>query len=643
MADVRPLLPGEPDEIGGCRIVGRLGVGRKGIAFLGSTPQGRSVAVRQLDPVWIAINGGRTPLATRLITARQIRCSWVAEVIDAQVGGPDPFVVSQFVDGPPLVDSVRLHGPVLGEQLQRLAICTAAGLAALHGGGLVHGEMTPAKILLGPDGPRLIGLGLSGRRVTPLRGRTIPLTVTQRTSGRDRHPAAEPADDVFAWAATVWFAATGWVPFTGDGGPAEDRERLAEWVAAPSAASALRWLIRDCLQEDPRLRPTARQVLMRLTGATHLPQVSSFGEVPSAGTPAMATPSGRRPPRRFTAGQRAERLEAQPEPAAGGVVPEAADTDPVGVRVASAGPRPVPLGSVQVAGATDTAALPRRVASVLRGPVPATATREQPESEPASLVAHGGGPPSEGVLVGPWPVPEPNSPAAPVTIPVTTVDTVEVPGVVAVPGDGGVPAFGKHGPGHDVDARGVPVPSPVPSAGGHGRPALPAPGGPGRRRSRTGLVLGLAGLLIGIGLGAGLASAFAARSGAAAGSAQAAGGSPAAAAGTGAADTATGISAGAPCQATYQVVEQWPGGFKGEVKISAGQAGLQGWRVFWTFGPGQRITQWWNVGVTTSGSSVTAQNSSGNGSLAPAASTTFTFLGTYAQDNPRPVVGCSAG
>ncbi|GAA0538364.1 hypothetical protein GCM10010172_19600 [Paractinoplanes ferrugineus] len=82
------------------------------------------------------------------------------------------------------------------------------------------------------------------------------------------------------------------------------------------------------------------------------------------------------------------------------------------------------------------------------------------------------------------------------------------------------------------------------------------------------------------------------------------------------------------CAATYRTVNSWPGGFQGEVTVSAGGAPVDGWTVGWTLGSGQSITQLWNGTLTTSGSTVTVRNPAYGGSIPAGGSVVFGFLGT---------------
>ncbi|MEV0427254.1 cellulose binding domain-containing protein [Micromonospora sp. NPDC050495] len=96
------------------------------------------------------------------------------------------------------------------------------------------------------------------------------------------------------------------------------------------------------------------------------------------------------------------------------------------------------------------------------------------------------------------------------------------------------------------------------------------------------------------------------------------------------------------CAATYRTAGQWPGGFQGEVTVAnPGSAPIGGWTVRFTLPAGQRIIQAWGAELTQTGTAVTARNAGWNGTLAPAAQTSWGFL---ADGSPIMVpLTCTAG
>ncbi|GAA1808641.1 hypothetical protein GCM10009682_33010 [Luedemannella flava] len=96
------------------------------------------------------------------------------------------------------------------------------------------------------------------------------------------------------------------------------------------------------------------------------------------------------------------------------------------------------------------------------------------------------------------------------------------------------------------------------------------------------------------------------------------------------------------CTATYSIVGSWPGGFQGNVKVTAGSSAISGWTVTWTFANGQTVTQSWSSTITTSGATVTAKNAAWNGSLGAGGSTEFGFIGSWTGSNTAPTASCTA-
>jgi mannan endo-1,4-beta-mannosidase len=97
------------------------------------------------------------------------------------------------------------------------------------------------------------------------------------------------------------------------------------------------------------------------------------------------------------------------------------------------------------------------------------------------------------------------------------------------------------------------------------------------------------------------------------------------------------------CRAVYaQQGGNWPGGFQGGVTVTnTGTTATTGWTLTITFGAGQRITQIWGGKTTQTASPYTVTPESWNAALAPNASATVGFLGSWTGSNPAPTVSCS--
>jgi hypothetical protein len=96
------------------------------------------------------------------------------------------------------------------------------------------------------------------------------------------------------------------------------------------------------------------------------------------------------------------------------------------------------------------------------------------------------------------------------------------------------------------------------------------------------------------------------------------------------------------CAATYSQGASWPGGFQGQVTVTNdGTDTTTSWAVTLTFADGQRITQVWGAGTTSTASPYTLRSLAYNAALAPGASTTFGFLGSWNGTNTAPAVTCT--
>jgi hypothetical protein len=107
--------------------------------------------------------------------------------------------------------------------------------------------------------------------------------------------------------------------------------------------------------------------------------------------------------------------------------------------------------------------------------------------------------------------------------------------------------------------------------------------------------------------------------------------------------TPVGTSGGAAtCSASLATASSWATGFTANVTVKAGSSAIKTWKVTWTWGGNQAITNSWNATLTSSGTSVTASNLAYNGALAAAASTSFGFQASYSGTNATPTLTCSA-
>ncbi|AZS84303.1 cellulose-binding domain-containing protein [Streptomyces griseoviridis] len=91
----------------------------------------------------------------------------------------------------------------------------------------------------------------------------------------------------------------------------------------------------------------------------------------------------------------------------------------------------------------------------------------------------------------------------------------------------------------------------------------------------------------------------------------------------------------APCEFAFDLVNQWPDGFQATLTLTTADA-LDGWRVAWTFGDGQRVGQMWDANVAQSGSRVTATAADYNKAVPAGGTLSFGFLASWKGKNAPP-------
>src|SRR5215469_15759633 len=203
------------ERLGPYRLREQLGEGGMGVVYLASDPDDQPVAIKVLRQGIAAEETARRRLAHEVTTMRRVNSPHVAQVIDADVNGNPPYIVTRYVPGKTLDDLVADKGAVQGEQLASLAQGLASALAAVHSAGVVHRDLKPGNVMLLDGKPVIIDFGIA-RAADSTR-----LTMTGMFMGTPGYLAPEviegipsgSAADIHSWGATLAYAATGRPPF----------------------------------------------------------------------------------------------------------------------------------------------------------------------------------------------------------------------------------------------------------------------------------------------------------------------------------------------------------------------------------------------------------------------------------------------
>jgi serine/threonine protein kinase len=186
----------------------------------------------------------------------------IAQVYDYGDGGPGepPFLVMELIDGPALTQLLA-RGPLEPVLVLDIIAQAAAGLAAAHAAGLVHRDIKPGNLLIGPGGV----LKITDFGIAYATG-AAPLTRTGMLMGTPAYIAPErvaglpatPASDLYALGIVGYECLTGTVPFTGT--PFE--VALAHQNSGlPPLPRWVPWQLADLVTEltarDPAARPAS--------------------------------------------------------------------------------------------------------------------------------------------------------------------------------------------------------------------------------------------------------------------------------------------------------------------------------------------------------------------------------------------------
>ena len=273
-----------------------------GVVYLGVAWDGSQVAIKVLRPELAGDQEFRRRFGREVAALVRVKGACTVRVIEADSQSSTPFVVTEYAQGPSLSEHIDKHGSADPGMLYGLATGLAEALTVIHAAGIMHRDLKPSNIILTDAGPKVIDFGIARGQDTPGMTKTgmmvgsMGFMAPEQISG---HPG--PAADIFAWGVTVAYAATGRSPF-GAGNAHSILYRIMygdpEVAAVPDS---LRPLVEAALGKDPQSRPTAQQLLDRLTSAPGPAERSADAPTqviasPSWQTGLYSSPSAPEPP-----------------------------------------------------------------------------------------------------------------------------------------------------------------------------------------------------------------------------------------------------------------------------------------------------------------------------------------------------------
>src|SRR5918992_827071 len=256
-------------------LVREIGFGGMSTVFLGRDEVlDRPVAIKILKPGF-----GETDIGARFRregrTAARLSHPNIVQVYDAGEGEFEgrevSYIVMEYVAGGDLKDLIDRRGTLPGVMLSRIGAEVAAGLTYAHERGVIHRDIKPQNVLVDNYGsPKLADFGIARALDADHSTSTGSYLGTALYSSPEqlRGEGVTPKGDVYSLGATLYHAAVGEPPFSGD--PLQvATQQVAKPPLPPRARGAavgerLEALILRCLAKDPADRPDAATLNERL-------------------------------------------------------------------------------------------------------------------------------------------------------------------------------------------------------------------------------------------------------------------------------------------------------------------------------------------------------------------------------------------
>jgi serine/threonine-protein kinase len=179
----------------------------------------RHVAVKLMHREFAEDSGQLERFRREARAVAQLSHPHIVNVIDAGEDAGHPYIVFEYVDGETLKERIRRLGRLPVDQAVAYAIEIARALGAAHARGIVHRDIKPQNVLIGPDGSaKVTDFGIA--RSLDDEG----LTAAGRVLGTTDYVSPEQAvgrevgvqTDIYSLGVVLYEMLIGEVPFHGD-------------------------------------------------------------------------------------------------------------------------------------------------------------------------------------------------------------------------------------------------------------------------------------------------------------------------------------------------------------------------------------------------------------------------------------------
>jgi eukaryotic-like serine/threonine-protein kinase len=194
-----------------------------GSVYRAVDPSGREVALKVLHPHLAEDKDLFSRFRREAETCAALAHPNIVQIFHFEAPpGQAPFLVMELLDGVSLGRLVQSHGPIASDLAARIGIQVASALAAAHGAGIIHRDVTPGNIVVrstpAGDVAKLVDFGIAklvdGAPAQKLTASGVIVgTPNYMAPEQIRKRNTDGRSDVYGLGATLYYAVSGVRPF----------------------------------------------------------------------------------------------------------------------------------------------------------------------------------------------------------------------------------------------------------------------------------------------------------------------------------------------------------------------------------------------------------------------------------------------